>query len=75
MDFGTESSPLANFNVMTGARKINEFGIETYHLFIYFKATYDRINRNLLYMLMKEIRISIINKTGKNDDDKGKWCN
>jgi hypothetical protein len=37
--------------------KCNEFGIETHHIFIDFRAVYDSIDRSNLYMAMKEFQI------------------
>jgi sorting nexin-29 len=38
-------------------KKCNEFGIETHHLFIDFRAAYDNIDISNLYIVMKEFQI------------------
>ena len=37
--------------------KTREFGIETHHLFIYFKSAYDTIEKDQLYNAMREFKI------------------
>jgi sorting nexin-29 len=38
--------------------KCNEFGIETHHLFIDFRAAYDSVDRSNLYNSMEEMQIA-----------------
>jgi sorting nexin-29 len=45
------------FNVCQILEKCIEFGIETHHLFIDFRAAYDSIDRSGLYIAMEELQI------------------
>jgi sorting nexin-29 len=38
--------------------KFNEFGTETHHLFIDFRAAYDSVDRSNLYSAMEEFQIA-----------------
>jgi hypothetical protein len=47
----------SDFHYATNIKKYNEFGIETYHLVMDFKAAYESVDRFNLYIPMKELQI------------------
>jgi len=57
--FGEKNSSTTKqiFTLRQILKKTKEFGIETHHLFIYFKSAYDTIKRDQLYNAKSEFNI------------------